>query len=386
MAITSASNIVKEFNQFDFQQIILNNVQPQLRYRTHFPLRYNPGLNFGNIERDSDANIMASVVAFGAKAPRVGRTFASSVKSQIPKIEQARDLDEVGMFRYRDLSEAINRQIDVIRRNPQRNPDGTVSENSTNQMNSLGATLVAEIYNDPIFCQNTVNNRLEWMAKQIASTGKIELSTITNAKGVKGMTLDFGIPEADPTVDWDDADADPILDLQNLKRTALTKGFNQMVMITDSITADRMIALESVSNFVFGLPINPGSGFRAMRPTMAQLNGALQAQGLPTLQIWDSFLVEQNKAGENVGMSGWMEGRILLSDSVVLGDTVYTQSEAFNSNIDGSVTSKQVVDNMILVQQWGQVDPDMLSSKALAYAIPIINNTKRKTILKAFTA
>lgn len=379
-------DIVREFTQQDFSHIVLNNTQPYLRYRNYFPLRFNPDLTFGNIERESDANIMASVVSLGSPAPKSGRTTASSVSSQIPKIEQARSLDEEGMFNLRSLRTAVSTQIEILRRNPVYNPDGTVSDITNRQIASLQATLIEEIYGDAIFVQNTINNRLEWMAKRLASTGIIELDKFTNSKGVQGLSLDFKVEKVDPNKDWDDADANPIEDLKALRRSALKKGYNLRFMITDSITADRMLALESVRKFVFGLPINPATGYTGHSPNLSQLNVALASQGLPVLQIWDSFLVEQNKAGENKSFSGWEEGRIMLTDDALLGDTRYTHSEEFSSVISGAVTARQLADNMILVQQWGEINPTTLSAKATAFAIPSLNNTKRKVILKAFNS
>lgn len=385
MTKIKAEKLVAEFRRQDFTHIMLNNTRPDLKYRGYFPHRFNPSLSFSNIERESDANVMASVVPLGVPAPKLGRTFAYTVENDIPKIESARGLDEKGMFELRDLQQSLDTQIRAIRQNAIQNPDSTVTEVVEEQVSSLQALLTGEIYNDAIFTQNTIYNRIEWLAKRLASTGKIEIVKESNTKGAQGILLDFGVEVVDPSKDWADPTADPIKDIETIARIANQNGYNLRFMVTDNLTVGKILKLEAIKKYVFGLPINPSAGTMPGRVTLAQLNEALASEGLPTIMSWESYLVEEDKAGEKHAFNGWEQGRILFTDSAVLGNTFYTHSMEFFNTVDGGVMAKQVVDNMILSQMWGETDPAMLFAKASAFAIPSMNNTARKTILKAFT-
>lgn len=386
MAQVRAENIIPEFSQADFQEMVLHYNRPDLKYRDFFPLRFNPTLNFGNIERDTDANVMASVVAFGSRSPRASREFASTYKGKIPKVQLARDLDEEDMFNLRELRDGVTRQINILREFPTYNADGTVSLATQRQIASLGGTLAQEIYADPVFLRNSIDNRLEWMAKQIASTGLISLTVASNAKGVHKLDIDFKVTKENPSADWASGSSDPIKDIKRLRKQARAKGYNFNVMVTDGATLDLILSHDKIKEFVYGVVTNQNNQVALVEPTLDQLNARLQVSGLPVIRTWDSSQVEENKKGVKVEAEGWRSGYILLSDTTELGDTRYTQNDDFFMNVDGSVVTKQVVDNMILVQQYGQTDPMILSSMAKAYAIPVMNNIKRKVILKAFAS
>lgn len=353
----NAQNIIPEFRAGDFGYILENNPLGDLQYRSYFPLEYNTSLDFGNIEASTGAKIMANVVALGSRAPRKGREFASLIKGELPKIEIARDQDEFDLFKVDELREKLK-----------------IYKNNA----SIGDKLASLIYDDPLFCLNGVNARLEWLAKQVSSTGKVKLDKVTNAAGAQNFTIDFKIRMETVGKKWDQPDAKPIDDLQELQNDALGKGFRLLYATTDLATANKITKLQNVKEFVYGVA---SSGTVALfEPTIEQLNAKLLEKKLPTFRVWDSVVSEEDKSGKVTAMSGWQTGNILFTIDSVFGNTQYTVSKEFTTDLKGTI-SKKIVDDAILIKTWGEEDPLLFSTKGLAYALPVINNTKKSVIL-----
>lgn len=354
----NANNIIPEFRAGDFGYILENNPLGDLHYRDYFPLDYNTTLDFGNIEASTGAKIMANVVSFGSRAPRKGREFATLIKGELPKIEIARDQNEFDLFKVDELREKLK----IYKNNE-----------------AIGDKLASVIYDDPLFCLNGVNARLEWLAKQIASTGKVKLDKITNAAGAQNFSIDFKVRTESVGKKWDQPDAKPIDDLQALQSDAMGKGFRLLYATTDLATANKITKLQNVKEFVYGVA---STGTTVLfEPTLEQLNVKLAEKKLPVFRIWDSVVSEEDKAGKVTTMSGWETGNILFTVDATFGNTQYTVSKEFTTDLKGTI-SKKVVDGAILIKTYGEDDPLMFSTKGVAYALPVMNNTKKSAILK----
>ncbi|MCT4190218.1 major capsid protein [Elizabethkingia anophelis] len=354
----NAQNIIPEFRAGDFGYILENNPLGDLQYRNYFPLEYNTSLDFGNIEASTGAKIMANVVSFGSRAPRKGREFASLIKGELPKIEIARDQDEFDLFKVDELREKLK-----------------IYKNNT----SIGDKLASLIYDDPLFCLNGVNARLEWLAKQIASTGKVKLDKITNAAGAQNFSIDFKVRTESVGKKWDQPDAKPIDDLKALQADALGKGFTLLYATTDLATANKITQLQNVKEFVYGV-VTSGTAV-LFEPTLEQLNAKLREKNLPIFRVWNSVVSEEDKSGKITPMSGWETGNILFTVDSTFGNTQYTVSKEFTTDLKGTI-SRKIVDDAILIKTWGEEDPIMFSTKGVAYAFTVMNNTKKSVILK----
>ena len=170
--IINANNIIPEFSQANMNAIVSAYPLGDLQYRNFFPLSFNPSLSFGNLESAGSAKVMADIVAIGSRAPRKGREFITAIKGEIPKIEIARDMNEKDLLTIQQLRQSV-----------------ALFPNNAGIKNQL----IDRIYEDIPFVIDGVNARMEWMAKQLVSTGVFTTSVTNNAGGVSNVKVDFGV-------------------------------------------------------------------------------------------------------------------------------------------------------------------------------------------------
>lgn len=352
MSVINANTIIPEFREVDFSAILNQKPLGDLGYRERFPLSYTTGLNYGNIEGETGAKIMADVVSLDANVPLKGREIVEKINGEIPKIEVGRVKTERDFFRIQELREAANRY-----------PNNAGVKNR----------LIDAIYDDGIFVVDSVNARLEHMAKSLLSTG---------AYTTGGVVIDFGINVKNANKDWFDAKNsetfNPIEDLRDVQKEALARGFRYTTAVMDLATFNQFVKSPFVVKFTASFAQN-ALGL-AQEPTLAQVNTALALQNLPVIDIWESYVKEEAKDGSTLTTSGWELGNIHLSTTADFGETQYTLSP--ETEIDLGETTKSTVDEFILVSVLGQANPMRVLTKGTAFATPVLNNTKQKLILK----
>ena len=353
----NANNIITEFSQANMNAIIQAYPLGDLRYREYFPLKFNPYLTYSNIEGADGAKIMADIVAIGSKAPRKGREFVENIKGEIPKVEIARDLNEKDLLTIQQLRYAVNA-----------NPTNAGIKNQ----------LIDKIYEDHRFCIDGINARMEWMAKQLVSTGKYK-TTATNNGGVVNVSVDFKVKTQNALKKWADADANPIEEIEKYQEEAKGKGYSYATITMSRATLNQVLKNKNTRAFVLGVPINATTILPDVR--LEQLNAELSERGLPIIKVWESFISFEGKDGEVTVANGWEEGNILFSTSALLGSTQYTTTTEFTMDF-ADVMSKSIKDSFILVNTFGHQDPISVSTKATAFATPVLNDSKRKLIIK----
>ena len=353
----NANNIIPEFSLANMNAIIQAYPLGALLYRDFFPLLFNPNLTFSSMEGTVGAKVMADIVAIGSKAPRKGREFVENIKGDIPKVEIARDLNEKDLLTIQQLR-------------------NSVAAYPTNA--GIKAQLIDKIYEYPQFCIDGVNARLEWMSKQLVSTGKYK-TTATNNGGVANVSADFRVRAQNALKKWAEADANPIEEVEKYQEEAKGKGYSYAVVVMSRATLNQVLKNKNTRAFVLGVPINATTILPDVR--LEQLNAELAERGLPTIKVWESYVSVEGKNGEVTVANGWEEGNILFSTSAQLGTTQYTTTPEFTMSF-ADVMSKSVKDNFILVNTFGHQDPILVSTKATAFATPVLNDSKRKLIIK----
>ena len=353
----NANNIISEFSQANMNAIIQAYPLGALFYRDFFPLLFNPNLTFSSMEGTVGAKVMADIVAIGSKAPRKGREFVENIKGEIPKVEIARDLNEKDLLTIQQLR-------------------NSVAAYPTNA--GIKAQLIDKIYEDPQFCIDGVNARMEWMAKQLVSTGKYKTTTANN-NGVVNVSVDFKVKTQNAQKKWTDADANPVEEIEKYQEEAKGKGYSYTTITMSRATLNQVLKNKNTRAFVLGIPINNTTILPDVR--LEQLNAELTEKGLPIIKVWESFISFEGKNGEVTVDNGWEEGNILFSTSAQLGNTQYTTTPEFTMSF-ADVMSKSVKDNFILVNTFGHQDPISVSTKATAFATPVLNDSKRKLIIK----
>lgn len=351
--MTLIKNIIPEFRNEDFTAILNANPQHDLKYRTYFPSEYRPTLSFASLEGDTGAKVKAPIVALDSDVKLKGRSTDEGFKGEIPKIEVGRQKNERDFFSLQNLRHAV-----------QLNP--------TNK--GILTQLMDKIYDDGLFVVNSVNATLEFMSKSLLSRG--------HYKAAGEVKVDFGVKEVAADVDWFDArnatKVNPIAQLQALQKQALSKGFRFVRAAMDLATFNQFVSFESVIKFSASYSQN-ALGL-AQTPSLEQLNTALQAQNLPVIDIWESYVNNEAEDGTLTAESGWELGNIHLSGVQDYGSTQYTISPEASTPLGESY--KEVVDTYILVSAIGHAAPMSVLTKGTAFATPVLNSVNKRMILK----
>lgn len=353
MADTLLNNLIPEFKEAVLGARLEANPLSDLKYRNYFPTQFNTDLTFGNLEGESGAKVIAPIVALDSDVVLKGRDNTQAIKGEIPKVEVGRLKTERDFFRLNALRNAV-----------QLNP--------TNQQ--VRNQLYNWIYDDAGFVVDSVNATMELMAKQLLSNG-----FYTAANGLK---IDFGVTVQNAIADWflpaNAATFDPIKEFMAVQKVALGKGFRYLRAVMDLATFNQFAASEKVVKFTASFAQN-ALGL-AQTPTVAQVNTALQAQNLPIIEIWESYVNDEGQDGTLTAKSGWELGNIHLSGTADFGTTQYTISP--EASVDLNETSKITTNEFILVSTIGKAAPMQVLTKGTAFATPVLNSVGKRLILK----
>lgn len=357
------TRLVPDFRQADLQAYVDLYNLGDLQYRKFFPLMFTPSLTFESLKAQFSAKVAADVVAFDSRAPRKGRQLPGKITGEIPKIEVARTKKESDLNILGQLQDALARAV-------------------TGQ-EAIIQRIIDWMYDDSTFCVDGVNARTEWLAKRLASTGKVKLTAVNNEGGVvTQVDVDFGIPSGNKTnvaTDWDTvATAKPIDDIKVIVNAARAKGFTLNYMIMDGLTFDRMAATTQVQTFTASFAQN---AFNLVgTPNLDQVNTVLRGMRLPTIIIWDSVINLESKAGVMTSTTGWEDGKILFSATPQIGNTQWTTTADGRVTIDDAV---KVQKDFVLVKAWAEQDPITVVTKGIAYSTPVLNGANSLYILSS---
>jgi hypothetical protein len=359
------TRVLDQFNRNDFASYVNDFIPAGYFYQRFYPTLYQPTLTFEALQEDFGAAVAADVVAFDSRAPRKGRQMPGKVTGDIPKVEIARPKEESDIKLYQMLQDASARA-------------------TGNAAASVMDRLIQFMYGDADFCQTGVHARMEYLAKQVTSRGKFALTIANNAGGIAtAVDIDFGIPGGNITsvgVDWDTTStATPVADIRTVYNAARTAGKILRFAVTDRATFDRMVLTADVQKFTASFALNALNLASQQTPTIETVNTALRNQNLPQFVIWDSFVNLESKAGVLGATTGWQDGNIMLCEDINLGATPWTETADDLVNIDDSVKANN---DFILVKTWAEQDPITIVTKAVAYAVPILNKAKNRYILQ----
>lgn len=352
MEYTVLQSIMPEFREADLAALLEANPLGDLRFREFFPSEFKTGLTFGNLEGESGAKVIAPIVAMDSDVVLKGRDNTEAIKGEIPKVEVGRKKTERDFFIINELRNAV-----------------ALNPNNRN----VRIQLINKIYDDALFVTDSVNASMEFMAKSLLSQGFYQ------ANGVK---IDFGVTVQNADLDWflpaNKSTFKPISELRKVQAEALAKGFRYLRAVMDLATFNQFVASDEVVKFTASFAQN-ALGL-AQTPTLAQVNSALQAQNLPVIDIWESYVNDEAKDGTLTSKSGWVLGNIHLSGTATFGNVQYTISP--EASIYLNETSKLTTNEFILVSTIASAAPMSVLTKGTAFATPVLNSVKKRLILK----
>ncbi|WP_286842730.1 MULTISPECIES: major capsid protein [Sphingobacterium] len=360
----NVQELVPEFRKADAQAYVSTYPFDTLQYQSVFPLEYQPTLKWSAIEAQFGAKVMASVVDFNSAAPRFGRDLPTKIEGDMPKIEIARDKVETDFNTLRELEDSVKRL-----------PAGETRREAAKR-------ILDWHYEDQVFVRNGIEARNEWLAKQIASTGKYKLTQVNNEQGIQTThDVDFEIPSGNnvnASKNWTDPTADIIGDIKGIKaRYRAAKLPPPNFAYCEEETIALMAMNPGVQKFTATYIDNALN--LQQEPTLEQINRVLKLRGLPIFKIWESAMVQERKNGTKEVVSGWELGNVTFSVTEQLGKTQYTLSA--DEYVQAGVAQK-TKSGIVLIKTWGLEDPITVVTKGTSYDSPVLFNAKSTFILK----
>ncbi|WP_373248833.1 major capsid protein [Bacteroides thetaiotaomicron] len=291
----------------DMQAVINTYDLKPYYYPTLFPLKENYTLSWKALEAQIGLRIAGDLVARGASISKKTREAIARIQGDIPKIAIKRTKDENELNEY-----------DIMVAMTSANPD-------------LRA-LVEAWAEDTNFCWDGVAARLEWMALQTISLGKITLLNDNNSSVVKEYDVDYQL-EAWQKVGFQtgsaswltSASAKPISkDFKAIVKAAKAKGISLKFAFMNLDTFATFAETEEVIKLCASFANNALQ--LSQSPSVEQVNNTLRTlpylRGLQIVIIDQDITIELPNGDRKTG-NPFVDNVVMFSESKVLGATYW---------------------------------------------------------------
>jgi hypothetical protein len=312
-----------------------------------FPLKFTPTLTWKSLNAESGTPIMADVVSYNSTAPKKSRQIVERLSGDIPKIAIKREKEESDLNEYFQLLHYAN--------------------------TTEGAQAILDfIYNDVEFCYTGVNARLEYLALQALSTGKVTLNKDNNDGMVLETAVDFLVPDASKkgvSVTWTSAHAStskPITNLKDLVKAAKRAGNKLGYALMDQDTFDALAVSQETIDFCASWVVKATN--LATIPSIESVNRAFSAdKNLPQIVIIDQTLQSEIK-GVRAYQTPWEPGVVTLIPDLVVGNTYY--APLADELVKDSVATK-VKRGHAMIKKYSIEEPVTEVTLGLSNAFPV---------------
>jgi|SRR5215217_1492530 len=353
-------SLIEGLNTVDMQAVANEYTLSEFYYPTLFPLRYTDSLKWEQLEAEFGAPVAGDVISWDARAPRKRREIVGALKGNIAKIGVAREKTESEWNEYTRLK---------------RLAAGSTDANVKNR-------ILEWIWEDQEFCYTGVNAKLEYLAIQAASKGKVTLTAQNNQGIVTDANVDFLIPNANksgvaiPITTANSASSLPITMIKTQVKMAQAKNKKLNFAFTTQAVVDAILG--SAETLSFAAPLLVQALNLTSTPSLQSLNVALKGSGLPQFIVIESFITLEDKKGDRETVDPWEPGVILFSESATLGNTFHTDlADEFVT----TTKSLKVKRNHVLIKRFAQEEPLVETCLAIANAFPVMANAKNKWLV-----
>ena len=304
-------------------------------------------LTFTTVVGRSRVEAAASVVDRGSKAPLRSRAGLEQLSGKVPAIMEKFALDEVTV-----------REHEMLRSMP-------------GGGDAFRSQIIDLITDDVVKAGDSTMKRVDIMALEAVSTGKISLTTTNNPDGVVLEPLDLLMPSTsrvNALASWTGSPltAAPITkDIQGIMNLARPRGIRlaKILMTWDSWFA--FIATKEVQD-LYGSFI--GKTANKLLPTLDNMNELLRGQALPTIEMVDvSIGIEKNgiistiQPFENTNIAFIPEGKLgRIHNAFAIEETRRINQVSYAKY------------NRTLISKWGDNDPYQEFTKAELNAMPAL--------------
>lgn len=352
------ATLIHGLNEKDMAAIVNTMTLNAFSYPTLFPLKFNPTLTWKALQADVGVPIAADVVAYNSSAPKKTRDIVSRLTGDIPKIEISRVKQESDLNEYYQLQHWATTP-------------------------AAAQAILDWIYDDIAFCWTGVNARLEWLAMQALSLGKISLSKTNNAGVVTETAVDFLVPTANKSgvaVTWTEghsASGVPITNIKAIVKLAKAAGYPVKYMLMDQDTFDVMCLQDSVQKFCASWVVKATS--LQTVPSLTEVNNALRASNLPTIVIIDEYVTIELESGTRTTANPFTTGVVTFIPDLVCGNTYYAPLAEELMEASSAIKTKR---GPVLLKKYSLDEPSIQEvTKGMANAFPVWTSAQHSYLM-----
>lgn len=349
-------------NEKDMQAVINTYDLKPYYYPTLFPLKENYTLSWKALETQVGLRIAADLVARGASIDKKTRDAIARIQGDIPKIAIKRTMDENELNDY-----------DIMVAMTSTNPD-------------LRA-LVEAWAKDTQYCWDGVAARLEWMALQSISLGRIRLTNENNSSVLSEFDADYKLEDWQKvgfqtgSSSWaTSASAKPISkDFKAIVKKAKSKGISLRFAFMSLDTFATFAETEEVIKMCASFASNALD--ISQTPSIEQVNNTLKKtpylKGLQIVIIDQDITIELPN-GERKSGNPFTENVVMFSESKVLGATYWKKPA--DLNLKGSVAIK-AMNGHTLIKKYSNEEPIEEVTVGIANAFPAWLSSTRSMLM-----
>lgn len=350
-------------NEKDMTAVVNTYDLKPFYYPTLFPLKENYSLTWKALETQVGLKIAADLVARGATIDKKTREAISRIQGDIPKIAIKRTKNEEELDEY-DL---------MIARTSQ-NPD-------------LRA-LVEAWAEDTKFCWDGVAARLEWIALQSISLGKVTLTNTNNTSVLTEYDVDYLLPEAHKvgfqtgSASWaNSSSARPFTkDFKAIVKAAKKEGISLKFAFMSLDTFATLTETEEAQKICASFAAN-ALGVQ-QTPSLEQVNNALRGlsylRGLQIIVIDQDITIELGDGSRPFSGNPFAENVVMFSESKVLGNTYWKRPA--DLNVKGTPALK-TLNGHTLIKKFANEEPLEEVTIGLANAFPAWRTSTRSWLM-----
>lgn len=326
-------------------------------FRTEDP---TVSLEFQTILSEETLEAMATVGSRESEVPLHGRQGLEKLKGEVPPIFVGRK------FNAQEL-----RNLEIL-----------LGSNALGLPQRLRQVMAREV-DDYVYCRNSVERRLDFMAKQAVSYGNVTINIDNNPKGIF-----FDIPlvgpdnRANSVGDWSNVDTDIMADFEAMRFKQLILGVTFEKVIISEALWFKMIKNKSIRDFLKGY-FNPGSNAR-FATNLENVNAAFTAERFPTIEIIsDLAYVESDGKKEKAPTSGWSQTNAVF---VPAGDLGVIHNALADEQITPVEDVVYLTSGNVHLSRWRTRKPVAEITEAVYNAFPGFKQAKRVMILNTLGA
>lgn len=294
--------------------------------------------------------VAADVVSLDSELPLKSRGAHKSATGEIPKLGMIKSMSESMLQALKNLKARGGKEAEIVTKLFQDAGDG-----------------IKGVY-----------ERLDIMFLQALSSGVTLVDEDTNT-GV-GIRVDFGIPKENQFKavgsPWDEADATPIDDIENVVSAARNAGHTLKYIFMNKVTYNAFKANTQVKEAFAGfLKTSKDYIFRISREELQ--NFISDEFGLQIIVIDKVCQIE--KDGKKTAYEPWTAGAVTFTTTTDLGTLTYGELAEVEHKVKD--VEYQIIDNFILVSMFRTNNPLKENTSVQALAIPVIDNVDSIYIL-----